>query len=77
MSTSSPNQVRGFFPGLAYQIGLVGAAGIPYVESVLGERFTYAQAMGGLIAVVFIGTVIVTFFGPEAHHGRTRLDFAS
>src|SRR5262245_1096901 len=68
----SPNQVRGFFPGLAYQIGLVGAAGIPYVESVLGERFTYAHAMGGLIAAVFIGTVLVTVFGPEAHRVSFR-----
>jgi MFS transporter, SHS family, lactate transporter len=68
----SPNQLRGFFPGLAYQIGLVGAAGIPYVEALLGERFTYAQAMGGLIAVVFVGTMIVTFFGPEAHRVSFR-----
>ncbi len=68
----SPNQLRGFFPGLAYQIGLVGAAGIPYIEAVLGERFTYAQAMGGLIAFVFIGTVLVIFFGPEAHRVSFR-----
>jgi MFS transporter, SHS family, lactate transporter len=68
----SPNQLRGFFPGLAYQIGLVGAASIPYVEALLGERFTYAQAMGGLIAVVFVGTILVTVFGPEAHRVSFR-----
>ncbi len=42
------------------------AASIPYVESALGERFTYTQAMGGLIAVVFVVAFLVTLLGPEA-----------
>jgi SHS family lactate transporter-like MFS transporter len=62
----SPNHLRGFFPGFAYQLGVLCAASIPYVEALLGERFTYAQAMGGLVTMVFIGALIVTFFGPEA-----------
>jgi MFS transporter, SHS family, lactate transporter len=62
----SPNHLRGFFPGFAYQLGVLCAASIPYVESVLGERFTYAQSMGGLVTVVFVGALVVTFFGPEA-----------
>jgi len=62
----SPNRIRGFFPGFAYQLGVLCAASIPYVEAILGERFTYAQAMGGLITIVFIGAVVVTYFGPEA-----------
>jgi len=39
------------------------AASIPYVESALGERFTYTQAMGGLVTIVFIGAFIVTLLG--------------
>jgi SHS family lactate transporter-like MFS transporter len=62
----SPNHLRGFFPGFAYQLGVMFAASIPYVESALGERFTYTQAMGGLVSVVFIGAFIVTMAGPEA-----------
>ena len=62
----SPNHLRGFFPGFAYQLGVLCAASIPYVEALLGERFTYAQAMGGLVTIVFIVAFIVTFFGPEA-----------
>src|SRR4051812_21857901 len=62
----SPGQYRGFFPGFAYQLGILCAASIPYVESVLGERFTYTQAMGGMMTVVFIVAVIVMFLGPEA-----------
>src|SRR5712691_5407261 len=63
----SPNHLRGFFPGFAYQLGVMLAASIPYVESALGERFTYTQAMGGLVTIVFIGAFIVTLLGPEAH----------
>jgi SHS family lactate transporter-like MFS transporter len=62
----SPNHLRGFFPGFAYQLGVMFAASIPYVEAALGERFTYTQAMGGLVSLVFIIAFIVVFFGPEA-----------
>src|SRR5689334_21346978 len=62
----SPNHLRGFFPGFAYQLGVMFAASIPYVESALGERFTYTQAMGGLVTLVFIVGFIVTAAGPEA-----------
>jgi SHS family lactate transporter-like MFS transporter len=62
----SPGSLRGFFPGFAYQLGVLCASSIPYVESALGERFTYAQSMGGLVTIVFIGAIIVTFLGPEA-----------
>jgi SHS family lactate transporter-like MFS transporter len=62
----SPGQLRGFFPGFAYQLGVLCASSIPYVESALGERFTYRQSMGGLVTVVFIGAILVTYFGAEA-----------
>jgi len=62
----SPRQLGGFFPGFAYQLGVLCASSIPYVESALGERFTYAQSMGGLVTVVFIGAILVTSLGPEA-----------
>jgi SHS family lactate transporter-like MFS transporter len=63
----SPGHLRGFFPGFAYQVGLLCAAGIPYAETYLGERFTYTQAMGALVAAIFVGSFIVTWLGPEAH----------
>jgi len=62
----SPNHLRGFFPGFAYQLGVMFAASIPYVESALGEHYSYTQAMGGLVAVVFVVAFIVTLLGPEA-----------
>src|SRR5262249_26042654 len=46
----SPGSLRGFFPGFAYQLGVLFASSITYVEAVLGEHFSYAQAMGLLAA---------------------------
>ena len=63
----SPGHLRGFFPGFAYQLGVLCASSIPFIESTLGEMFTYREAMGGLVAAVLIGGFLVTFFGPEAH----------
>jgi SHS family lactate transporter-like MFS transporter len=63
----SPGSLRGFFPGFAYQLGVLCASSIPYLESALGEMFTYRQAMGGLVTAVLIGAFLVTYFGPEAH----------
>ena len=62
----SPFQVRGFFPGFAYQIGVLIASSVAYIEALLGEHFTYAAAMGGLAATVFIVGAIVIGLGPEA-----------
>jgi MFS transporter, SHS family, lactate transporter len=62
----SPNHLRGFFPGFAYQLGVLCASSIPTIEASLGERFTYTQAMGGLVTAVFIGAFLVTWLGPEA-----------
>jgi hypothetical protein len=36
------------------------------VEALLGERFTYTQAMGGLVSAVFVIAFAVTALGPEA-----------
>jgi MFS transporter, SHS family, lactate transporter len=61
----SPNNLRGFFPGFAYQLGVLCASSIPYLEAALGERFTYAQAMGGLAGLVLVLGTIVILLGPE------------
>jgi SHS family lactate transporter-like MFS transporter len=63
----SPGHVRGLFPGFAYQLGVLVASSITYIEAVLGERFTYAQSMGGLATVVFLVAIVVIALGPEAH----------
>jgi SHS family lactate transporter-like MFS transporter len=62
----SPGELRGFFPGLAYQCGVLIAASIAYIEAVLAEHLTYATSMGVLAAaVLLIGTVVI-YAGPES-----------
>ena len=68
----SPAQYRGFFPGFAYQLGAALTAGIPALEAVLGEHFSYGRAMGGVALIAMLGVAIVTFFGPEAHRVSFR-----
>jgi SHS family lactate transporter-like MFS transporter len=63
----SPGALRGFFPGLAYQLGVLIAAGSATVEAALTRHFTYAQAMGGFAAVSFVLGAVVILAGPEAH----------
>ena len=62
----SPNQLRGFFPGFAYQLGVLGASSIGFVEAVLAEHFSYAQSLGFLAAAVLLIGAPVIALGPEA-----------
>ena len=68
----APAAYRGFFPGLAYQLGAALTAGIPALEAVLGEHFSYGKAMAGVALTVMSGVAIVTYFGPEAHRVSFR-----
>jgi MFS transporter, SHS family, lactate transporter len=70
----SPASHRGFFPGFAYQLGVLCASSIPYVESALGERFTYKQSMGMLMTLVFLAVILVVWKGPEAKGISFRKD---
>lgn len=63
----SPGSLRGFFPGFAYQLGVLFASSIGYVEAVLGEHFSYTQSMGILAAAVLLVGAAVIALGPEAH----------
>jgi SHS family lactate transporter-like MFS transporter len=63
----SPGHLRGFFPGFAYQLGVLCASSIPTLEARLGEMFTYTQAMGGLVTLVLVIGTLVIWLGPEAH----------
>jgi SHS family lactate transporter-like MFS transporter len=62
----SPPQLRGFFPGLAYQCGVLIASSIAYIEARLGEHFSYSTSMGVLAATVLIVGAMVIWAGPEA-----------
>jgi SHS family lactate transporter-like MFS transporter len=66
----SPDQLRGFFPGFAYQLGVLIASSIAYLEALLATHLSYAQAMGLLAAIVLAAGAIVIGLGPEAHRAE-------
>ncbi|HYT84621.1 MAG TPA: MFS transporter [Gemmatimonadales bacterium] len=61
----SPDSVRGFLPGFAYQCGVAVAGTVAYLEAVFAGRLTYTWAMALTAATVFAGCAIVAGLGPE------------
>jgi SHS family lactate transporter-like MFS transporter len=56
----SPPAVRGLFPGLAYQIGVLLAANAAYVESLMAVRMGYANALAVVaFTVLTLGAVVI------------------
>jgi len=53
-------------------LGAALTAGIPALEAILGEHFSYGEAMAGVALTVMLGVAVVTFFGPEAHRVSFR-----
>jgi SHS family lactate transporter-like MFS transporter len=62
----SPGELRGFFPGFAYQLGVLFASGVTVIEAVLAKHLTYAQSLGLLAGIVLLIGVPVIGLGPEA-----------
>ena len=63
----SPDSVRGFLPGFAYQCGVLIAGTVAYIEAVFAARFTYANAMALTAITVFTLAAIVVSLGREKH----------
>jgi SHS family lactate transporter-like MFS transporter len=61
----SPDSVRGFLPGFAYQCGVLIAGSVAYIEAVFAERTTYARAMALVAFVVFTVAAVVAGLGRE------------
>jgi len=61
----SPDSVRGFLPGFAYQCGVMLASGVAYIEAVFGGRTRYATAMALTAVTVFTLGAIVAALGRE------------
>ena len=63
----SPDSVRGFLPGFAYQCGVLIAGTVAYIEAVFAARFSYASAMALTAVTVFTLAAIVVGLGREKH----------
>jgi MFS transporter, SHS family, lactate transporter len=67
----SPDALRGFFPGLAYQLGVLIASGSAYIQARMKHYMDYGHAMGLFALIVLLVGAIVVWFGPEDH----RIEF--
>jgi SHS family lactate transporter-like MFS transporter len=65
LSELSPDSVRGFLPGFAYQCGVLLAGSVAYLEAILAEHTSYANAMALTASVVFTLAAIVVALGRE------------
>ena len=65
LSELSPDSVRGFLPGFAYQCGVLLASSVPYAEAILAEHTSYANAMALTAFTVFTLAAIVVVLGRE------------
>jgi SHS family lactate transporter-like MFS transporter len=63
----SPDTVRGFLPGFAYQCGVAVGGWISVVQDSLKDQMSYANAMAITATVAFLLAAIVAKFGREQH----------
>jgi len=65
LSELSPNSVRGFLPGFAYQCGVALAGLVAFVQAVFAARTSYPVTMALTTLTVLVGAAVVTAFGRE------------
>jgi SHS family lactate transporter-like MFS transporter len=65
----SPDGVRGFLPGFAYQCGVLFGGTIATIQALAARHWSYAAVMATTAVVVFVLAGGVAMLGPE-HHGR-------
>ena len=73
LSELSPDSVRGFLPGFAYQCGVLLAGSVAYLEALFAEHMSYSVAMALTAATVFVLSAIAAAVGHERH----GVDFAA
>lgn len=61
----SPDSVRGFLPGFAYQCGVLVASSVVYLEALFAARTSYAQSMALTAVTVFTLAVVAAGLGRE------------
>src|SRR3989449_2756750 len=61
----SPDSVRGFMPGFAYQCGVLLAGSVGYIEALFARQLNYATAMALTALTVFVIGIVVIALGKE------------
>lgn len=69
LTEMSPDAVRGFYPGVTYQLGnLIAALSLP-IQEALAERHGYPSAMAWTIVPTLAVVILLSAFGKEAKGG--------
>jgi len=63
----SPDSVRGFLPGFAYQCGVLIAGSVGYIETRLALHMSWANAMAVTALAVFLLAALAASLGRERH----------
>ena len=66
----SPAEIRGFYPGVTYQLGNCLAAFNLPIEERLAESHSYTFAITATMIPVFIAVAVLAAIGKEARGGR-------
>jgi SHS family lactate transporter-like MFS transporter len=61
----SPDSVRGFLPGFAYQCGVLISSSVVWIEAIYAQKTSYATAMALTAVTVFLGAGVITLLGKE------------
>jgi MFS transporter, SHS family, lactate transporter len=72
LSELSPNSIRGFLPGFAYQCGVLLAGSVGTLEAIFAEHMSYSTAMAATAGTVFAATAVIAGLGRE----KKGLEFA-
>jgi SHS family lactate transporter-like MFS transporter len=65
LSELSPDSVRGFLPGFAYQCGVLLAGSVAFMEAILARHTSYSNAMALTAFTVFTLAAVVVSLGRE------------
>jgi SHS family lactate transporter-like MFS transporter len=65
ISELSPDGVRGFLPGFAYQCGVLLASTIVYLEALFARGVSYGTSMALTAGTVFVLAIVATALGRE------------
>jgi SHS family lactate transporter-like MFS transporter len=66
MNELSPASLRGLFPGLVYQLGVLVASPATMLELKLRDYLGYRLALTEFVSVVIVSLLFLFYFGPEA-----------
>jgi SHS family lactate transporter-like MFS transporter len=63
----SPDAVRGLFPGLVYQLGILLVSPAVAIEYALRDKIGYEWALTTFEGLVIVSLVLIFALGPEKH----------